>query len=76
MAVFLRAEWRRLAMLNYEVDPAVLQRRVPAGTTLDSFAGKTYVSVVGFMALSGPPRSAFLAEGSPVTVHGGIRIAR
>ena len=49
MAVFLRAEWRRLAMLNYEVDPAVLQRRVPVGTTLDSFAGKTYVSVVGFM---------------------------
>jgi hypothetical protein len=25
--------------------------------------------------LSGPPRSAFLAEGSPVTVHRGIRIA-
>jgi uncharacterized protein YqjF (DUF2071 family) len=36
-------------MLNYEVDPAILQRRVPAGTTLDSFAGETYVSVVGFM---------------------------
>ena len=49
MAVFLRAEWRQLAMLNYEVDPAILQRQVPAGTTLDSFAGKTYVSVVGFM---------------------------
>jgi uncharacterized protein YqjF (DUF2071 family) len=49
MPVFLRAEWRQLAMLNYEVDPAILQRRVPAGTTLDSFAGNTYVSVVGFM---------------------------
>jgi len=49
MAVFLRAEWRQLAMLNYEVDPAILQHRVPAGTTLDSFADKTYVSVVGFM---------------------------
>jgi len=49
MAVFLRADWRHLAMLNYEVDPAVLQARVPVGTTLDSFGGKTYVSVVGFM---------------------------
>jgi len=49
MAAFLRAEWRQLAMLNYEVDPGVLRRRVPAGTALDSFAGKTYVSVVGFM---------------------------
>ena len=26
-------------------------------------------------ALSGPPSSAFLAEGSPITVHTGIRIA-
>ena len=49
MAVFLRAEWRRLALLNYEVDPALLQGRVPVGTALDSFGGKTYVSVVGFM---------------------------
>jgi len=49
MAVFLRAEWRQLVLLNYEVDPALLQGRVPAGTALDSFAGKTYVSVVGFM---------------------------
>jgi uncharacterized protein len=49
MTVFLRAEWRHLVMLNYEVDPAILQHRVPAGTTLDSFGGKTYVSVVGFM---------------------------
>jgi uncharacterized protein YqjF (DUF2071 family) len=49
MAVFLRAEWRQLVLLNYEVDPALLQGRVPAGTALDSFGGKTYVSVVGFM---------------------------
>ena len=35
-------------MLNYEVDPACLKKYVPAGTELDSFAGKTYVSLVGF----------------------------
>jgi len=46
--IFLSAEWRDLLMLNYEVDPAILQKFVPAGTELDSFAGKTYVSLVGF----------------------------
>jgi len=46
--VFLSAEWRELLMLNYEVDPAHLEEYVPAGTELDSFGGKTYVSLVGF----------------------------
>ena len=46
--VFLSAEWRDLAMLNYEVDPSLLNRHVPAGTTLDSFKGRTYLSLVGF----------------------------
>jgi uncharacterized protein YqjF (DUF2071 family) len=48
---FLTAEWRSLAMLNYEIDPAVLQPFVPAGTELDQWDGKTFVSVVGFMFL-------------------------
>lgn len=46
--VFLSAEWRDLVMLNYEVDPDLLTRYVPSGTALDSFLGKTYVSLVGF----------------------------
>ena len=46
--VFLSAEWRDLVMLNYEVDPALLSRYVPQGTSLDSFRGKTYISLVGF----------------------------
>jgi hypothetical protein len=46
--IFLSAEWRDLLMLNYEVDPAILQKFVPAGTEVDSFAGKAYVSLVGF----------------------------
>lgn len=46
--VFLSAEWRDLVMLNYEVNPALLSRYVPQGTSLDSFQGKTYVSLVGF----------------------------
>jgi uncharacterized protein YqjF (DUF2071 family) len=46
--VFLSAEWRDLAMLNYEVDPALLARHIPHGMSLDSFEGKTYISLVGF----------------------------
>jgi uncharacterized protein len=46
--VFLTAEWRDLAMLNYQVDPHLLADRVPPGTVLDSFEGATYVSLVGF----------------------------
>jgi uncharacterized protein YqjF (DUF2071 family) len=46
--VFLSAEWRDLVMFNYEIDPHLLTKHVPPGTVLDSFLGKTYVSLVGF----------------------------
>jgi uncharacterized protein len=49
--VFLTAEWRYLAMLNYELDPALLDPYVPPGTELDRFDGKTFVSLVGFRFL-------------------------
>lgn len=49
---FLTAEWRNLAMINYEIDPAILQPLVPHGTELDSWQGKTFVSEVGFMFLN------------------------
>jgi len=48
----LSAEWRHLAMLNYEIDPTVLQPYVPAGTELDFWEGKTYASIVGFQFLN------------------------
>ena len=48
---FLTAEWRDLAMLNYEVDPAILSSFVPAATEVDSWNGKTLVSIVGFRFL-------------------------
>lgn len=47
--VFLTGEWRHLAMLNYRVDPALLAPYVPRGTTLDTWQGAAYVSVVGFL---------------------------
>lgn len=49
---FLTAEWRKLVMVNYEVNPKILEKYVPKGTTLDSFEGKCYVSLVGFMFLN------------------------
>ena len=46
--VFLTAEWKQLLMLNFAVDPALLRPFLPAGTEIDSFEGRTYVSLVGF----------------------------
>lgn len=48
---FLTANWRHLAMLNYEADPLILRDRVPRGTELDSWNGRTLISVVGFLFL-------------------------
>ena len=60
---FLRAEWRQLLMVNYEVDPATLAPRVPAGVVLDLYRGRALVSVVGFRFL----RTRLL--GIPVPLH-------
>jgi len=46
---FLKAEWRKLALFNYVVPPEILMAHLPAGTELDLWEGKCYVSVVGFL---------------------------
>ena len=46
---FLRAEWRKLLIANYVVDESVLSKYLPAGTELDLWNGRCYVSLVGFM---------------------------
>lgn len=38
-------------MLNYEIDPDLVRSRVPAGTEIDFWNGKTFVSLVGFRFL-------------------------
>ena len=48
---FLTAEWRKLIMANYEIDPGILKKYIPAGTELDTWNNKYYVSLVGFMFL-------------------------
>jgi uncharacterized protein YqjF (DUF2071 family) len=60
---FLTAEWRWLAMLNYEVDRATLAPMVPPGTELDTWEGRLYASMVGFLFL----RTRVL--GVPVPLH-------
>ncbi|WP_449397523.1 YqjF family protein [Chryseobacterium wanjuense] len=49
---FLKAEWRKLAIINYEINPAILIKYLPKGTELDFYQGKCYVSLVGFMFLN------------------------
>ena len=49
---FLKAEWRKLAFANYEVDPSILAAYVPPGTELDLWEGKCFVSLIGFIFLN------------------------
>lgn len=50
--VFLSAEWRKLALANYEVDKEILLKYLPPFTELDDWNGKYYVSLVGFMFMN------------------------
>ena len=45
---FLTAHWKDLVMLNYQVNPDVLMPWLPPGLEVDSWQGKTLLSVVGF----------------------------
>jgi uncharacterized protein YqjF (DUF2071 family) len=49
---FLRAEWRKLLMVNYAVDPDALRSFVPYKTEIDLWQNTCYVSLVGFMFLN------------------------
>lgn len=50
--IFLKAEWRKLLMINYEIDPEILLPFLPAQTKLDLFEEQCLVSVVGFKFLN------------------------
>jgi uncharacterized protein len=50
-------------MLNYEIDGALVQPYVPAGTEIDLFQGRTYVSLVGFLFLK------TRVKGIPIPFH-------
>lgn len=46
---FLKAEWRKLVMINYEVDPKILRPYLPYKTEIDYWHNTCYVSLVGFL---------------------------
>ncbi len=48
-SIFLRAEWRKLIMAQYPVDPAILAPFLPAGVELDLFGKQCFVSLIGFL---------------------------
>ncbi|MEH3112678.1 YqjF family protein [Pedobacter terrae] len=50
--VFLTAEWRKLALAQYAVDEQILLKYLPPHTELDTWQGKYYVSLVGFMFIN------------------------
>ena len=48
---FLTAEWRDLAILNWEVSPELLAPLIPRGTEADTWQGRTFLSLVAFRFL-------------------------
>jgi uncharacterized protein YqjF (DUF2071 family) len=48
-SVFLTAEWRKLIMVQYAIDPALLTPYLPRGVELDLYQGRCFVSLVGFL---------------------------
>ncbi|BDS14233.1 YqjF family protein [Aureispira anguillae] len=49
---FLTAEWRKLILANYLVEPELLKPYLPMGTELDDWNGKLHLSLVGFLFLN------------------------
>lgn len=46
---FLKAEWNDLGIMNFIIDPKILEKYVPIGTELDLWNGNCYISLIGFM---------------------------
>ena len=49
---FLKAEWKKLLMINYPVDKKLLDPYIPYKTELDLWNNTCYVSLIGFMFLN------------------------
>ena len=46
---FLKAEWKKLILLSFEIPTQLLDNLIPKGTELDLWGGKCYISLVGFL---------------------------
>ena len=60
---FLTAEWRKLAIANYIIEPEILKTFLPYKTELDLWNNKCYVSLVGFRFINTKLR------GFPIPFH-------
>jgi uncharacterized protein YqjF (DUF2071 family) len=49
VATFLTAEWRKLIMAQYVVEPTLLMPYLPKGLEFDLYQDKCYVSLIGFL---------------------------
>jgi len=49
MKTFLKAHWKNLIMINFEVSKDILEPYVPKGTEIDLWHQKAYVSLVSFL---------------------------
>ncbi|BAV09468.1 hypothetical protein SAMN05421788_101903 [Filimonas lacunae] len=58
-------EWNSLLFLHWEADAAALEPFIPAGTTLDTFEGKAWLSIVPFTMQKIRPK--FLPSFKPVS---------
>ncbi|WP_055447831.1 YqjF family protein [Lacinutrix mariniflava] len=45
----INADWKNLVLINYSIDPKLLESYIPKGTELDLHNNKCFVSLVGFM---------------------------
>jgi uncharacterized protein YqjF (DUF2071 family) len=44
----LRQSWQDLLFLHWEIEPELIQRRLPPGLTVETFEGKAYLGIVPF----------------------------
>lgn len=48
-------DWEMLTFLHWRADPAAMQRLLPAGVEVDTFAGEAWVGLVPFVLRISPP---------------------
>lgn len=77
--VTMRQAWEQLLFLHWVCDPAEVQRRLPAGLTVDLFAGEAHLGVIGFrmraVRPAGLPALPWLSDFNELNVRVYVRDA-